>query len=175
MLCTRYFAHQDVTVAAVPPQADRAAALGFGVVIVDDGGQTTSLARGHGSCGDREAAAEKFPEPAGLIADFRYRVHPPECATGAAPAGSGSADRVQQWQQVSDNVPVAAGEFDGVPGRACRPGTVLQVQRIGAAQLAEQGGVQTGHTPALVQSRGRRRAVTPERSTVSAGTSRQVA
>ncbi|CAM5286537.1 carbohydrate ABC transporter permease [Streptomyces canarius] len=59
--------------------------------------------------------------------------------------------------------------------RACRPGTVLQVQRIGAAQLAEQGGVQTGHTPALVQSRGRRRAVTPERSTVSAGTSRQVA
>ncbi|MBG7697739.1 alpha-galactosidase [Streptomyces sp. MC1] len=73
VLCTWYFAHQDVTAAAVLAQADRAAALGFGVVIVDDGWQTTSLARGYGSCGDWEAAAEKFPDPAGMIADLRAR------------------------------------------------------------------------------------------------------
>lgn len=73
VLCTWYFAHQDVTAAAVLAQADRAAALGFGVVIVDDGWQTMSLARGYGSCGDWEAATEKFPDPAGLIAELRAR------------------------------------------------------------------------------------------------------
>ncbi|MET9879010.1 alpha-galactosidase [Actinacidiphila glaucinigra] len=73
VLCTWYFAHQDVTAAAVLAQADRAAALGFGVVIVDDGWQTTSLARGYGSCGDWEAAPEKFPDPAGMTAELRAR------------------------------------------------------------------------------------------------------
>ncbi|MGV9915282.1 alpha-galactosidase [Streptomyces tendae] len=73
VLCTWYFAHQDVTAAAVLAQADRAAELGFGTVIVDDGWQTMSLARGYGSCGDWEAAAEKFPDPAGLVADLRAR------------------------------------------------------------------------------------------------------
>lgn len=73
VLCTWYFAHLDVTAAAVLAQADRAAALGFGVVIVDDGWQTTSLERGYGSCGDWEASAEKFPDPAGMIAELRAR------------------------------------------------------------------------------------------------------
>jgi alpha-galactosidase len=73
VLCTWYFAHQDVTAAAVLAQADRAAALGFGVVIVDDGWQTMSQARGYGSCGDWEAAAEKFPDPAGMVAALRAR------------------------------------------------------------------------------------------------------
>ncbi|GGZ01747.1 hypothetical protein GCM10010300_52220 [Streptomyces olivaceoviridis] len=82
VLCTWYVAHQDVTAAAVRAQADRAAALGFGVVIVDDGGQTTSLARGHGSCGDWAAAAERFPEPAGVIADLHAVRH-----RGPRPAG----------------------------------------------------------------------------------------
>ncbi|MGW3459399.1 hypothetical protein ACWDE9_07270 [Streptomyces olivaceoviridis] len=60
---------RDVTAAAALAQADRAAALGLGVVIVDDGWQTTPLARGYGWCGDGEATADRFPEPAGLIAD----------------------------------------------------------------------------------------------------------
>ncbi len=73
VLCTWYFAHQDVTADAVLAQADRAAELGFGTVIVDDGWQTMSLARGYGSCGDWEAAAEKFPDPAGMVAGLRAR------------------------------------------------------------------------------------------------------
>ncbi|WP_121711567.1 alpha-galactosidase [Streptomyces sp. E5N91] len=73
VLCTWYFAHQDVTAAAVLDQADRAAELGFGTVIVDDGWQTTSLARGYGSCGDWEAATGKFPDPAGMVARLRAR------------------------------------------------------------------------------------------------------
>ncbi|MEU9332886.1 hypothetical protein AB0D49_06905 [Streptomyces sp. NPDC048290] len=54
-------------------QADRAAALGFGTVIVDDGWQTTSSARGYGTCGDWEVATEKFPDPAALVAGLRAR------------------------------------------------------------------------------------------------------
>ncbi|TKA11033.1 TIM-barrel domain-containing protein [Actinacidiphila oryziradicis] len=73
VLCTWYFAHQEVTAAAVLDQADRAVALGFGTVIVDDGWQTMSRARGYGSCGDWEAAPEKFPDPAGMVAALRSR------------------------------------------------------------------------------------------------------
>ncbi|MFE9611939.1 alpha-galactosidase [Streptomyces sp. NPDC006012] len=73
VLCTWYFAHQDVTAGTVLAQADRAAELGFGVVIVDDGWQTMSQARGYGWCGDWEVAAEKFPDPADLVAELRTR------------------------------------------------------------------------------------------------------
>ncbi|MEV4173692.1 alpha-galactosidase [Nonomuraea sp. NPDC049709] len=67
VLCTWYFAHQHVTADAVLAQADRAAAMGFGTLIVDDGWQTTSHGRGYGSCGDWEIAQEKFPDAAGLV------------------------------------------------------------------------------------------------------------
>ncbi|GGJ50533.1 alpha-galactosidase [Streptomyces brasiliensis] len=73
VLCTWYFAHQDVTAQTVLAQADRAATLGFGVVIVDDGWQTMSQTRGYGWCGDWEVAAEKFPDPAGLVAELHAR------------------------------------------------------------------------------------------------------
>jgi alpha-galactosidase len=103
VLCTWYFAHQDVTAAAVLAQADRAAALGFGVVIVDDGWQTMSLARGYGSCGDWEAAAEKFPDPAGMVADLRARglrtmwwVGTPFLGFGARARTAGLATRYEE-------------------------------------------------------------------------------
>ncbi|GAA2836487.1 alpha-galactosidase [Nonomuraea rubra] len=73
VLCTWYFAHQHVTAGAVLAQADHAAAMGFGTLIVDDGWQTTSHGRGYGSCGDWEIAREKFPDAAGLVAELRDR------------------------------------------------------------------------------------------------------
>ena len=73
VLCTWYFAHQHVSAEAIDAAADRAAELGFGTLIVDDGWQTTSLGRGYGSCGDWEAAEEKFPDPAGLVGRLRAR------------------------------------------------------------------------------------------------------
>ncbi|MCT9933750.1 alpha-galactosidase [Planotetraspora sp. A-T 1434] len=73
VLCTWYFAHQHVTAATVLAQADRAVAMGFGTVIIDDGWQTNSHERGYGSCGDWEAAEEKFPDAAGLVEALRGR------------------------------------------------------------------------------------------------------
>ncbi|WP_433516533.1 alpha-galactosidase [Nonomuraea sp. CA-143628] len=73
VLCTWYFAHQHVTAATVLAQADRAAAMGFGTVIIDDGWQTNSHGRGYGSCGDWEAAEDKFPDAAGLVEALRAR------------------------------------------------------------------------------------------------------
>ncbi|TYB66735.1 hypothetical protein FXF51_16710 [Nonomuraea sp. PA05] len=73
VLCTWYFAHQHVTAGAVLAQADRAAELGFGTLIVDDGWQTTTHGRGYGSCGDWEIAQEKFPDAAGLVEALRER------------------------------------------------------------------------------------------------------
>ena len=67
VLCTWYFAHQHVSAETIEAVADRAAELGFGTLIVDDGWQTTSHGRGYGSCGDWEVAAAKFPDPAGLV------------------------------------------------------------------------------------------------------------
>ncbi len=73
VLCTWYFAHQAVTSDIVEAVADRAAELGFGTVIVDDGWQTTSHGRGYGSCGDWDVATEKFPDPAGMVGYLRAR------------------------------------------------------------------------------------------------------
>ena len=73
VLCTWYFAHQHVSAEMIEAAVDRAAELGFGTLIVDDGWQTTSHGRGYGSCGDWEVAAEKFPDPAGLVGRLRAR------------------------------------------------------------------------------------------------------
>jgi alpha-galactosidase len=73
VLCTWYFAHQHVSAATVLAQADRAAAMGFGTVIVDDGWQTSSHGRGYGSCGDWEVTEDKFPDAAGLVEALRAR------------------------------------------------------------------------------------------------------
>ena len=73
VLCTWYFAHQHVSAETIEAVADRAAELGFGTLIVDDGWQTTSHGRGYGSCGDWAVAAEKFPDPAGLVGRLRAR------------------------------------------------------------------------------------------------------
>jgi alpha-galactosidase len=73
VLCTWYFTHQHVSAETIEAVADRAAELGFGTLIVDDGWQTTSHGRGYGSCGDWEVAAEKFPDPAGLVGRLHAR------------------------------------------------------------------------------------------------------
>ena len=73
VLCTWYFAHQHVSAETIEAVADRAAELGFGTLIVDDGWQTTSHGRGYGSCGDWEVAAAKFPDPAGLVGRLHAR------------------------------------------------------------------------------------------------------
>lgn len=52
-------------------------------------------------------------------------------------------------------------------------GAVIQVQQLGAAQLAEQSGVQAGPYTGLGPVPHRRQALTPEQPTDSAGTSRQ--
>ncbi|MFF5076264.1 glycoside hydrolase family 36 protein [Actinoplanes sp. NPDC000266] len=71
VLCTWYFAHQHVTADAVLDPATRAAELGFGTVIIDDGWQTTDHGRGYSSAGDWTVAEEKFPDPAGLVTKLR--------------------------------------------------------------------------------------------------------
>jgi alpha-galactosidase len=73
VLCTWYFTHQHVSAETIEAVGDRAAELGFGTLIVDDGWQTTSHGRGYGSCGDWEVAAEKFPDPAGLVGRLHAR------------------------------------------------------------------------------------------------------
>jgi alpha-galactosidase len=73
VLCTWYFAHQHVSAATIEAAADRAAEMGFGTLIVDDGWQTTSHGRGYATCGDWEVATGKFPDAAGLVGRLRAR------------------------------------------------------------------------------------------------------
>ncbi len=130
--------------------------------------------------------------------------------TGPAAGTSSRAtyrwDRVQQWQELRDVVPVAAGERDRewnavtvddqvvlgagagtvdrrgadmVPpplrARMCEPSTAQSSRSSRPARRSSlsRAAYRRGQTPASVQSRSRRQAVTPEQPTVSAGTSRQ--
>jgi alpha-galactosidase len=65
--CTWYSMHLDVTQAAVLRQAEAAAGLGFGTVIIDDGWQTDEVGRGYGTAGDWEPSEGKFPSPRELM------------------------------------------------------------------------------------------------------------
>ncbi|WP_348789965.1 glycoside hydrolase family 36 protein [Leifsonia sp. NPDC080035] len=66
VFCTWYYAHQDVRQDDLQRQAERAAGLGFGTVIVDDGWQTGEHERGYGSAGDWRPDGRKLPDPRGL-------------------------------------------------------------------------------------------------------------
>ena len=59
---TWYAFHLGLTAEAVERQCELARDLGCGVVIVDDGWQTETVARGYASCGDWLPAPAKFPD-----------------------------------------------------------------------------------------------------------------
>jgi alpha-galactosidase len=67
VLCTWYSFHQALDTERLLAEAETAAALGFGTVIVDDGWQTADTDRGYGSCGDWRVEPAKIPDPAGLV------------------------------------------------------------------------------------------------------------
>ncbi|AWZ16199.1 alpha-galactosidase [Streptomyces sp. ICC1] len=70
---TWYAFNQDVSAAAVETQAELAAGLGCGALILDDGWQELGHGRGYAGCGDWRPDRAKFPDFAGHVA--RVRAH----------------------------------------------------------------------------------------------------
>ncbi|MET7303987.1 glycoside hydrolase family 36 protein [Embleya sp. NPDC005575] len=68
---TWYAFNQQVNAAAVETQADLAAGLGCGVLILDDGWQSLGSGRGYAGCGDWVPDPDKFPDFAGHVARVR--------------------------------------------------------------------------------------------------------
>ncbi|TDD51769.1 alpha-galactosidase [Kribbella antibiotica] len=71
MYSTWYSDHQHVTAATVEHHAAASAAYGCAAIIVDDGWQTDSTARGYAYCGDWEPTSSKFPD----MTEHVRRVH----------------------------------------------------------------------------------------------------
>ncbi|MFI5731403.1 glycoside hydrolase family 36 protein [Kribbella sp. NPDC051587] len=71
MYSTWYSDHQHVTASTVEHHASASAAYGCEAIIVDDGWQTDSTARGYAYCGDWEPTSGKFPD----MAEHVRRVH----------------------------------------------------------------------------------------------------
>ncbi|MFF2045024.1 glycoside hydrolase family 36 protein [Kitasatospora sp. NPDC058170] len=65
---TWYAFNQNVTAQAVETQAELAAGLGCGVLILDDGWQEQGHGRGYAGCGDWRPDRAKFPDFAGHVA-----------------------------------------------------------------------------------------------------------
>src|SRR5262249_55181263 len=59
---TWYSFHQQLSAASVEEQCRRAKALGCNVLIIDDGWQTSGVARDYAHTGDWLPAPEKFPD-----------------------------------------------------------------------------------------------------------------
>ncbi|WP_330294753.1 glycoside hydrolase family 36 protein [Streptomyces sp. NBC_00503] len=70
---TWYAFNQDVSAAAVETQAELAAGLGCGALILDDGWQELGHGRGYAGCGDWEPDRAKFPDFAAHVARVRAR------------------------------------------------------------------------------------------------------
>nr|WSX48696.1 alpha-galactosidase [Streptomyces sp. NBC_00974] len=70
---TWYAFNQDVSAAAVETQAELAAGLGCGALILDDGWQELGRGRGYAGCGDWRPDLDKFPDFAGHVA--RVQAH----------------------------------------------------------------------------------------------------
>ncbi|WP_405057784.1 alpha-galactosidase [Kribbella sp. NBC_01505] len=71
MYSTWYSDHQHVTASTVEHHAAASAAYGCEAIIVDDGWQTDSTARGYAYCGDWEPTSGKFPD----MTEHVRRVH----------------------------------------------------------------------------------------------------
>ena len=65
--CSWYAFHQDLSSDALVAEAQHAARLGFGTVIVDDGWQNSDVTRGYGSCGDWRVHPSKFRDGRELV------------------------------------------------------------------------------------------------------------
>ncbi|MET7330879.1 alpha-galactosidase [Nonomuraea sp. NPDC005650] len=59
---TWYSYHQEVSAAAIEAEAELAAGLGCGLLILDDGWQRGAYGGGYAGCGDWEPDLEKFPD-----------------------------------------------------------------------------------------------------------------
>ncbi|MEV7415503.1 glycoside hydrolase family 36 protein [Streptomyces sp. NPDC089919] len=93
---TWYAFNQDVSAAAVETQAEQAAALGCGALILDDGWQLGGYGRGYARCGDWEPDPDKFPDFAGHVA--RVREHGLSYLAWVAPLLLGPQSRSHaQW------------------------------------------------------------------------------
>ncbi|WP_406341116.1 glycoside hydrolase family 36 protein [Streptomyces sp. NBC_00648] len=68
---TWYAFNQNVTATAVETQAEPAAELGCGALILDDGWQRHGNGRGYAGCGDWQPDPAKFPDLAGHVARVR--------------------------------------------------------------------------------------------------------
>ncbi|MFE1409452.1 glycoside hydrolase family 36 protein [Streptomyces sp. NPDC058746] len=68
---TWYAFNQDVSAAAVETQAELAAGLGCGALILDDGWQELGHGRGYAGCGDWRPDRAKFPDFAAHVARVR--------------------------------------------------------------------------------------------------------
>lgn len=64
---TWYSFHQELEQAELEAETNRASALGFKTVIVDDGWQTTDTGRGYAFTGDWHVSTERFPDLGQLV------------------------------------------------------------------------------------------------------------
>ncbi|MFE4260618.1 glycoside hydrolase family 36 protein [Streptomyces sp. NPDC056883] len=105
---TWYAFNQGVSAPAVETQAELAAGLGCGALILDDGWQEGGHGRGYAGCGDWEPDRAKFPDFAGHVA--RVRAHGLSYLAWVAPLllGSGAA--------CHDRWAACAPAPSGVPG-----------------------------------------------------------
>ncbi len=62
MYSTWYSFHQNISAKALEEEAERAKAVGFSTIIVDDGWQCDDNNRGYAYCGDWEPSESKFPD-----------------------------------------------------------------------------------------------------------------
>lgn len=93
---TWYAFNQDVTAEAVETEAELAAELGCGALILDDGWQLYGNGRGYAGCGDWQPDPAKFPDLTGHVA--RVRDHGLSYLLWVAPLLVGAeADCYPQW------------------------------------------------------------------------------
>jgi alpha-galactosidase len=71
VLCTWYSFHQNLQRDAVIEEARRAAELGFGTIIVDDGWQNADADRGYGTCGDWRINTAKVGDGRGFVSELQ--------------------------------------------------------------------------------------------------------
>lgn len=105
---TWYSMHQAVDAESVLLQAELAAQLGCGAVIVDDGWQTADRSRGYGHCGDWDPNPEAFPDLAAHVEDLhRFGL---ACLLWYAPPFIGR--RNQAWDRFKDRILCEEAQLD---------------------------------------------------------------
>lgn len=123
--------------------------------------------------------------PPAQAPDRRHGVKQRQELGDVMPVAAGERDGERRSVTIDDQVVLGAGSgaidrrgADVIPplsARTCDPSTEQSSRSSGSARRssASRAVCRRGQTPASLQSRSRRQAVTPEQPTVSAGTSRQ--